>query len=126
MEPTLGTEAPSAQHVHVVLGGCSPGDAEAVLMSLHRWYSSERGVTAPSTRDISAHPTVWTAMVDTSHRSGDVEPVALGESVTVNMQGGPGPVGRLRDTFALAFAVSDDGTASGDQEVDVQLHLRSR
>ncbi|OAR21967.1 hypothetical protein A8W25_30455 [Streptomyces sp. ERV7] len=125
MAPTLGPEAPSAQCVHVVLGGCSPGDAEAVLVSLNRWFSSERGVTAPSTRDISAHPTVWTAMVDTSHLTGEVEPVALEETVVVNMQGGPGAVASLRDTLARAFEVTDDGTASGDQEVDVQLHLRS-
>ncbi|GAA0594774.1 hypothetical protein [Streptomyces crystallinus] len=125
MESTLGTDVPSAQHVHLVLGGCSPEDAEAVLVSLDRWFPSERGVTVPSTRHLAAHPTVWTVMVDTSHLPDEVDPVALEESVIVNMQGGPRAVGRLRSTLSRAFEVSDDGTASGDQEVDVQLQLRS-
>ncbi|MFD9796645.1 hypothetical protein ACFWXK_37500 [Streptomyces sp. NPDC059070] len=126
MEPTLDAEAPSAQQVHVVLGGCSPGDAGKVLASLERWFSSEHGGTAPPGRDVVMQPTVWTAMVDTSHRADDVRPVPLAGSVVVNMQGGPVAVATLRDTLARAFALVDDGAASGDQEVDAQVRLRGR
>ncbi|MFD4481234.1 hypothetical protein ACFWPU_34660 [Streptomyces sp. NPDC058471] len=47
----------------------------------------------------------------------------LAGPVTADLQGSPVAVDRLRATLESAFVVSANGTASGDQEVQLQLRL---
>ncbi|MFD9486490.1 hypothetical protein [Streptomyces sp. NPDC059991] len=140
MKPTAASQAPPEQRVEVVLSACSAADAESVLGALRRYFSADEpnrpghgaeeashGPTShgPTSPD-PARPTVWTATFDTSRVPGEVSRAALGGTVTVDVQGGPVAVARLRDVLHRTFEVEDAGTASGDQEVDLQLRLRGR
>ncbi|MEU4348152.1 hypothetical protein [Streptomyces sp. NPDC023838] len=134
MKPTAESQAPPEQRVQVVLSACSAADAETVLGLLRRCFSTDAGATperapasgpAPTGHD-PARPNVWTATFDTTRVPEDVGPIELGDAVTVDVQGGPVAVARLRDVLRRTFEVEDAGTASGDQEVDLQLRLRGR
>lgn len=135
MKPTAASQAPPEQRVQVVLSACSAADAESVLGALRRYFSADepnrsgRGAEEAShgpTSPDPARPTVWTATFDTSRVPEEVSRAALGGTVTVDVQGGPVAVARLRDVLHRTFDVEDAGTASGDQEVDLQLRLRGR
>ncbi|MFK8908151.1 hypothetical protein [Streptomyces sp. YS-3] len=128
MKPTAASQAPPEQRVEVVLSACSAADAETVLGALRRHFSTDTAggtIHGPTTPD-PARPTVWTATFDTSQVAEDVSPAELGDAVTVDVQGGPVAVARLRDVLHRTFEVEDAGAASGDQEVDLQLKLRGR
>ncbi|WP_329395939.1 hypothetical protein [Streptomyces melanogenes] len=129
MKPTAASQAPPEHRVQVVLSACSADDAESVLGVLRRYFSADEGADdvghGPTTPD-PARPTVWTAAFDTSRVPEEVSRAALGGAVTVDAQGGPVAVARLRDVLHRTFEVEDAGAASGDQEVDLQLRLRGR
>ncbi|GAA0589416.1 hypothetical protein [Streptomyces crystallinus] len=129
MKPTAASQAPPEQRVQVVLSACSAADAETVLAALCRYFSVDAGDEGtghgPASPD-PARPTVWTARFDTSRVPEEVSRSALGDTVTVDAQGGPVAVARLRDVLHRTFEVEDAGTASGDQEVDLQMRLRGR
>ncbi|PKV83706.1 hypothetical protein [Streptomyces sp. TLI_146] len=129
MKPTAASQAPPEHRVQVVLSACSADDAESVLGVLRRYFSADEGADdaghGPTSRG-PARPTVWTAAFDTSRVPQEVSRAALGDAVTVDVQGGPVAVARLRDVLHRTFEVEDAGAASGDQEVDLQLRLRGR
>ncbi|MEV7194548.1 hypothetical protein AB0N81_22455 [Streptomyces sp. NPDC093510] len=108
--------------VQVVLGECSPADADTVFNVLRAHFPSDRGADAPrQTGD--ACPAVWTGGFLAAHSPDSVPGVLLAGSVTAGLQGGPVAVTRLRRALESAFVVSAVGTVSGDQEVEVQLRL---
>lgn len=53
-------------------------------------------------------------------------PIAIGEPVTLDVQGGYWAVDELRKHLADAFTVRVVGTVSGDQEEEVRLRVESR
>ncbi|MFJ9038645.1 hypothetical protein ACIRF8_18885 [Streptomyces sp. NPDC102406] len=116
--------------VTVTLSNCSARDAESVLTYL----TSEFPDRAPTKdgSDASGTPTtVWTAELDVSAGSSDAASgSASGEklegTVSVSAQGVPHEVDTVRKALGRAFQVEDAGSASGDQELDVQLRLTSR
>ncbi|MEU6824171.1 hypothetical protein ABZ921_26370 [Streptomyces atriruber] len=113
---------PSADLVQVVLGECSPADADTVFNVLRDHFPSDRGVDAPRQTG-EPWPEVWTGGFLADHSPASVPGVLLAGSVTAGLQGGPVAVSRLHAALASAFVVTAEGTASGDQEVEVQLRL---
>ncbi|MFK4070151.1 hypothetical protein [Streptomyces sp. NPDC029674] len=113
---------PSPDLVQVVLGECSPADADTVFNVLRAHFPSDRGTDAPRQTGESC-PAVWTGGFRAAHSPDSVRGVLLAGSVTADLQGGPVAVDRLRRTLASAFVVSTTGTVSGDQEIEVQLRL---
>ncbi|WP_030659525.1 hypothetical protein [Streptomyces rimosus] len=110
----------------VVLSAQSPADAEAVLGTLRSCFASDRadGDTPHDEPKQPGHPMVWTENFETSEVQGDVRKGTQPSApVTVNLQGSPLAVDRLRDVLTRAFAVRMEGTVSGDQEVELQLVL---
>ncbi|GAA1936157.1 hypothetical protein GCM10009837_72610 [Streptomyces durmitorensis] len=127
MNETPGPASTAAQPdspdlVQVVLGECSAADADAVFGVLRSHFPSDRGEEAPH-RTEQPRPAVWTGAFLAAHSPGPVRGVLLAGPVTADLQGAPVAVGRLRATLASAFVAADTGTASGDQEVQVQLRL---
>ncbi|MFC8128788.1 hypothetical protein [Streptomyces sp. NPDC057302] len=127
MNDTSGPASPGAQDdsadlVQVVLGECSAADADAVFGVLRTHFPSDRGNEAPH-RTEQPRDAVWTGAFRADHSPGPVRGVLLAGPVTADLQGGPVAVDRLRATLESAFVASDNGTASGDQEVQVQLRL---
>ena len=53
-------------------------------------------------------------------------PIPLEGSVSATLQGGYVAVDRLREALGAAFAVLERGTASGDQEKEVDLRLGTK
>ncbi|MFI8877061.1 hypothetical protein [Streptomyces sp. NPDC055243] len=118
--PTAPSDSPDL--VQVVLGECSAADADAVFGVLRTHFSSDRGEEAPH-RTEQPRPAVWTGAFVAAHSPGPVRGVLLAATVTADLQGSPVAVDRLRATLESAFVASATGTASGDQEVQVQLRL---
>ncbi|MFH8409168.1 hypothetical protein ACH4FX_30915 [Streptomyces sp. NPDC018019] len=112
----------------VVLSAQNPADAEAVFGTLRSCFASDRadGDTPHGESGHSGHPMVWTENFETSEVQGDVRQGSQPSApVTVNLQGSPLAVDRLRDVLTRAFSVRTEGTVSGDQEVELQLVLES-
>ncbi|MFD0548295.1 hypothetical protein ACFQ0X_03315 [Streptomyces rectiviolaceus] len=127
MNDTPGPASPTAQSdspdvVQVVLGECSAADADAVFGVLRAHFPSDRGEDAPH-RTEQPRPAVWTGGFLAARSPGSVRGVLLAGPVTADLQGGPVAVDRLRATLESAFVVTGAGSASGDQEVQVQLRL---
>ncbi|MEU9192255.1 hypothetical protein [Streptomyces hundungensis] len=115
-------EADSPDLVQVMLGECSPADADAVFEVLGTHFTSDRADVVPH-RDEGPRPAAWTGSFCVDHAPGEVTGVLLSGPVTAELQGGPVAVERLRKTLAAAFSVEAAGSSAGDQEVDVQLRL---
>lgn len=118
--PTAQSDSPDV--VQVVLGECSAADADAVFGVLRAHFPSDRGEDAPH-RTEQPRPAVWTGGFLAADSPGPVRGVLLAGPVTVDLQGSPVAVDRLRATLESAFVVSPKGHVSGDQEVQVQLRL---
>ncbi|QDQ15795.1 hypothetical protein [Streptomyces spectabilis] len=121
------TPSPQAQDsspdlVQVVLSDCSAADADAVFGALRTHFRGDRGDDAPRQTEAS-RPAVWTGSFLAAQAPGPVPGVLLSGAVTADLQGGPAAVGRLRAALEGAFRAAVEGTASGDQEVQVQLRL---
>ncbi len=68
---------------------------------------------------------VWSATYDVSAVREQAAPARLTEPVSVTLQGGYRAVDQLREQLESAFSVSEEGSASGDQEKELQLRLES-
>ncbi|MET9361283.1 hypothetical protein ABZX93_10245 [Streptomyces sp. NPDC006632] len=120
--PDVSPDSPDL--VHVMLGECSPADADAVFEVLGAHFASDRAGVVPH-RGESPQPAAWTGSFRVDHAPEQVAGVLLAGPVTADLQGGPVAVDRLRKTLAEAFAVEAAGMSAGDQEVDVQIRLTS-
>lgn len=124
VDPT-GQPASSPDLVEVVLDACSIADADTVLHVLGTRFAPEGGDAMPR-HDSSARSDTWTGAFLVAYGPRDAalpSDLSLNGSVTVELQGGPVAVDRLRETLASAFDVQVSGSASGDQEVDLRLRL---
>lgn len=112
--------------VLVELSGCAEGDAHTVFEALRASFPCDRAAHEVPHEASRTRPTIWAATIDVHGTQGAVTPGRLGAPVTVDVQGGYHAVDRLRETLTSAFAVRVVGTASGDQENEVQLRLENR
>ncbi|WP_327335277.1 hypothetical protein OG384_00590 [Streptomyces sp. NBC_01324] len=112
--------------VSVVLSGCAKDDAGTVFDVLRAAFATDRAsVDVP--QDVTGkRPTAWAATVDVTEERVVSGTVRLGETVTVDAQGGYWAVERLRHSLAGAFTVRVVGTVSGDQEEEVRLRLADK
>ncbi|GHH73347.1 hypothetical protein GCM10018793_11960 [Streptomyces sulfonofaciens] len=116
---------PPGGQVLVEVSGCSEGDAQAVFEALRDFFPSDRGAADTPHRASDTHPTVWAATFDVQGGPGTAGRRRLTAPVTVDVHGGYHAVDQVRDTLAAAFAVEVVGSASGDQENELQLRLES-
>ncbi|MGW7418236.1 hypothetical protein [Streptomyces sp. NPDC054863] len=131
--------------VTVTVTDCPAQDARAVFEALATGFAdTDRGPGDVPRETPGAGPTVWTSVFETdgagrtgeAGRAGEAGgvggagerpvPASLSGPATVTVQGGPHEVTRVREVLGAAFGVSDEGTASGDQEQEVRLRVTER
>ncbi|WP_093801120.1 hypothetical protein [Streptomyces sp. Wb2n-11] len=111
--------------VLVEVTGSSKEDANAVFGALCTAFTSDRPSDDAPRDDTGGRPMVWSATYDVSAVREQAAPARLTESVSVTLQGGYRAVDQLREQLESAFSVSEEGSASGDQEKELQLRLES-
>ncbi|MFF1378860.1 hypothetical protein [Streptomyces sp. NPDC058308] len=121
-----GAGEPSAQ-VTVELSGAAD-DAGGVFSVLGAAFASDRDAGAAPRPGPADGPTVWSGVFDTARPAGGGPGGApsLSGPVTAAVQGGYVAVDQVVTVLSAAFAVAQEGSASGDQEKDVTLRLESR
>jgi hypothetical protein len=120
-----GADQP-AEQVVVALSGQDKDDAHTVFGALRTAFGSDRGADDKPRMPADGRPAVWTATFDASDVRDEPRAARLSAPVTATLQGGYTAVESLRRALAAAFSVQVVGTASGDQEEEVQLRLESR
>ncbi|GAA1189867.1 hypothetical protein GCM10009654_54220 [Streptomyces hebeiensis] len=116
----------TATEVVVALSGGATEDARAVFGVLGSAFASDRAADDVPQELPGERPTVWTATFDVADLRSRPGPVRLTAPVTADVQGGYRAVDSLREALSTAFTVRVVGTASGDQEEEVQLRLENR
>ncbi|MFF1835463.1 hypothetical protein ACFVXE_14830 [Streptomyces sp. NPDC058231] len=125
-EHTQAEENRYGREVAVAITGCEKDDARMVFDVLRASFATDRASVDVPRHMAGKRPTVWTVTVDASEARVVSGPVAIGEPVTVDVQGGYWAVDEVTKHLADAFAVQVVGTVSGDQEEEVRLRLESR
>lgn len=121
-----GTGDAPAQ-VSVELSG-GADDAGSVFALLGAAFASDRADGQAPRAAQSGGPTVWSGVFDTARPAGggpNGSP-SLSGPVTASVQGGYVAVDRVVTVLSAAFTVTQEGSASGDQEKDVNLRLQGR
>ncbi|MFE5141296.1 hypothetical protein ACFRDV_27120 [Streptomyces fagopyri] len=112
--------------VTVFLDGASQEDAATVFDVLRTAFPAD-GPSDPTPHDLpGVHPVVWTAEFEPTREPVLTGPTSLEGEFTATLQGGYVAVDRLCEALDAAFAVDEQGTASGDQETEVDLQLRTK
>ncbi|MFF3412953.1 hypothetical protein ACFYW8_43925 [Streptomyces sp. NPDC002742] len=112
--------------VTVSLTGASKEDVATVFGVLRTAFPTDRpSGDVPHDQPGDRLP-VWTAVFDPTEERIPTGPTGLEGSVTATLQGGYVAVDRLREALSGAFAVQERGTASGDQEKEVDLQLLTK
>ncbi|MCX5205289.1 hypothetical protein OG897_28005 [Streptomyces sp. NBC_00237] len=126
MNASTPSPAPSSPDlVQVVLSDCAADDATAVLGALGSGFAPGRPSDSPG-RSPDTGSDTWTESFAAAEPPASLSGTELKGGVTAELQGAPVAVGRVREALASAFAVEERGSASGDQEVDLQLRLTTR
>lgn len=108
--------------VTVSLTGTSREDAATVFDVLRTAFPTDRSSTVPEDPP-GSRPAVWTAEFAPADDRIPTGPAPLEGPVSATLQGGYLAVDLLREALNGAFAVQERGTASGDQEKEVDLRL---
>ncbi|AVH54917.1 MULTISPECIES: hypothetical protein [Streptomyces] len=116
-----------ASQVQVVLSDCSAEDAGRLFAVLCGQFSSDRCAEDEPHERAEHRPTVWSGTFDTATApKSTAKPTArLSGPVSLEAQGTPGAVQRLRDVLDEAFTVQERTEEAGDQEVQVRLRVDS-
>ncbi|MEU0038648.1 hypothetical protein [Streptomyces sp. NPDC006333] len=114
--------------VTVSLTGASQEDAAAVFEVLRTAFPTDRAAGDMPQEQEAGHSVVWTAEFEPTRERLSVPagPTPLEGSLTATLQGGYVAVDQLCEALSAAFAVHEQGTASGDQEKEVDLQLRTK
>ncbi|MET7484416.1 hypothetical protein [Streptomyces sp. NPDC005538] len=110
----------------VSLTGASKEDAAIVFDVLRTAFPTDRVVDDVPQEQPGGQSAVWTAEFEPTQEWIPTDPVPLEGSVSATLQGGYVAVDQLREALNVAFAVEERGTASGDQEQEVDLRLTSK
>ncbi|MEU2927283.1 hypothetical protein ABZ636_19870 [Streptomyces sp. NPDC007251] len=120
------TEGSHPESVTVEISG-SKEDARLVFDALSHCFASDRREDEIPQQLHEVRPMVWLGTYDVADTRGTgCPPVHLDAPVQADVQGGYWAVDRFRHTLDAMFAVEETCTASGDQERDLHLRLRSR
>ncbi|MEU8887129.1 hypothetical protein [Streptomyces sp. NPDC048442] len=116
--------------VTVTVTDCPAQDARAVFEVLAAGFGdTDRGPDDVPREVPGAGPTVWTSVFEADGSDGNGKlpaPTPLSGPATVTVQGVPHEVTRVREVLGAAFGISDEGSASGDQEQEVRLRVSGR
>ncbi|WP_393087484.1 hypothetical protein [Streptomyces sp. LN704] len=114
--------------VTVSLTGASKEDAATVFDVLRTAFPADRAAGDVLQEQEAGHPVVWTADFEPTREQLSVPaaPAPIEGSLTATLQGGYVAVDQLCEALGAAFAVQERGTASGDQEKEVDLQLRTK
>ncbi|MFF1897157.1 hypothetical protein [Streptomyces sp. NPDC058206] len=113
--------------VTVSLTRASKEDAATVFDVLRTAFPTDRPSNAVPQEQPGDHPAVWTSQFEpTQDRIPTGSTPPLEGSPTATLQGGHVAVDQLCEALSAAFAVHKQGTASGDQEQEVDLQLRTK
>jgi len=112
--------------VTVSLTGGSREDAATVFDVLRTAFPLDRPSDEVPHEQPDGRPLVWTSLFEPTEERIPTGPAPLEGSVTATLQGGYAAVDLLRAALDGAFAVQERGTASGDQEKEVDLLLRAK
>ncbi|MEU9899074.1 hypothetical protein ACIBCS_11475 [Streptomyces phaeochromogenes] len=110
----------------VSLTGASEEDAATVFGVLRTAFPTDRPPDDLPQEQPGDRTAVWTAEFQPTQEWIPTGPIPLGGSVSATLQGGYVAVDRLREALGAAFAVQERGTASGDQEKEVDLRLGTK
>lgn len=120
------TEGSHPESVTVEISG-SKEDARLVFDALSHCFASDRAEDEIPQQLHEVRPMVWLGTYDVADPRGPgCPPVHLDAPVQADVQGGYWAVDRFRHTLDSMFTVEETCTASGDQERDLHLRLRSR
>ncbi|OIJ68391.1 hypothetical protein [Streptomyces mangrovisoli] len=111
--------------VTVSLTGTSKEDAATVFDVLHTAFPTDRPADLPEDPP-GSRPVVWTARIATADDRIPTGPAPLAGPVSATLQGGCLAVDLLCEALNGAFMVRERGTASGDQEKEVDLRLDAK
>jgi hypothetical protein len=112
--------------VTVSLTGSVQEDAATVFGVLRTAFPTDRPADGVPHEQPGDRPPVWSADFDPTEERIPTGPTSLDGSVSATLQGGYLAVDRLREALSGSFAVQEQGTASGDQEKEVDLRLRTK
>ncbi|MEU3246452.1 MULTISPECIES: hypothetical protein [unclassified Streptomyces] len=112
--------------VTVSLTGASQEDAATVFDVLRAAFPVDEPPDPPLQDLPTDHPVVWTAEFEPTQTRMPTESTSLKGELTATLQGGYAHVDLLCEALEAAFAVDRQGTASGDQEKEVDLQLRTK
>ena len=112
--------------VIVSLTGTSKEDAAAVFGVLRTAFPTDRRSDDVLQEQPGDQPAVWTAEFEPARERVPTGTKPLSAPVTATLQGGYVAVDQLCEALGAAFAVQEKGTASGDQEKEVELELAAK
>ena len=110
----------------VSLTGASKEDAATVFGVLRTAFPTDRPFEDVPQEQPGDRTAVWTAEFEPTQEWIPTDPLPLEGSVSATIQGGYVAVDQLREALNVTFAVDERGTASGDQEQEVDLRLTSK
>ena len=110
----------------VSLTGASKEDAATVFGVLRTAFPTDRPSDDVPQEQPGDRTAVWTAEFEPTQEWIPTDPIPLEGSVSATLQGGYVAVDQLREALNVAFAVDEQGTASGDQEKEVDLRLTTK
>ncbi|WP_345014480.1 hypothetical protein [Streptomyces shaanxiensis] len=112
--------------VSVEISGCSKEDARIVFDTLCTCFESDRGPDDVPQQLHETRPMVWLGTFEVTDTHECPPPARLSSSVEADAQGGYWAIERLRTTLDSLFTVHDLTSASGDQERELHVVLKSR
>ncbi|MEU8793218.1 hypothetical protein [Streptomyces sp. NPDC048643] len=112
--------------VTVSLTGASKEDAATVFGVLRTAFPTDRPAEDVLQERPGEQHAVWTAEFEPTEERIPTGPTSLEGSVAATLQGGYVAVDLLCDALGGSFAVREQGSASGDQEKEVDLRLGTK
>ncbi|MDC0769025.1 hypothetical protein [Streptomyces sp. HD] len=122
----MGRERLHEEPVSVEISGCSKEDARIVFDALCTCFESDRGPEDVPQQLHETRPMVWLGTFEVTDAHECPAPARLSAAVEADAQGGYWAIERLRTTLDSLFTVHDLASASGDQERELHVVLRSR
>ncbi|MFG3296657.1 hypothetical protein ACGF3G_48765 [Streptomyces sp. NPDC048179] len=110
----------------VSLTEASRQDAATVFGVLRTTFPTDRSCGYLPQEQPGGRTIVWSAEFEPTQEWIPTDPIPLRGSVSATLQGGYVAVDQLRKALDVAFAVEERGTASGDQEQEVDLRLTTK
>ncbi|MER5750251.1 hypothetical protein [Streptomyces sp. NPDC002088] len=122
----MHSEGPHSESVSVEISDCSKEDARIVFDTLCACFESDRCAEDVPQQLHATRPMVWLGTFDVADTHRCDRPARLAGSVTADVQGGYWAIDQFRITVDSLFNVHDLSTASGDQERELHIRLKSR